>query len=280
MSHLDSLNHIFVPTDFSEYSRNAIDTAVEMGSKHNAFVTMAYVIEPIYNFAVEVHKITEQLEEQAKKRFEEIRSEYQRNGYEKSSLKGIILHGKITVSLLDQISRSNPDLVVIGSKGQTGLKKVIYGSVAETLMLRSSSPVLVIPKSEKRSAFDRVLFTTAFHENDPDNLDSLRSFLKPYNSDIRLVHVAPEPGFETDIKIRGFVDILKNELMLQKNPRIDVVYNDHFLDGIASYAKENRMELIVVNRYTKGLMDALFGSSHTKELAHLHNALILVLTDD
>lgn len=280
MNHLDSISQIFVPTDFSEDSRNAMRSALEFAGKHNASLTMAYVIEPIYNFASEVQKITEQLEQKANERFDEIISEAVKMGFEKERLYGVVLHGKVTLSLLQEIERRDPDLVVMGSKGQTGLKKVIFGSVAETLMLRSASPVIVIPKNVKNPSFSRVLFTTAFHQNDAGNLEDLRSFLKPFDSDIRLIHVAPEPDFEIDIKIRGFSDILKSELVLEKKPRIDVVYSDKLLNGIIKYAGENRMELIVINRYTKGLLESLFGLGRTHELIHINDFPILVLTDD
>jgi nucleotide-binding universal stress UspA family protein len=280
MNHLDSMKQVFVPTDFSEDSRNAMRTALEVAVKHNALLIMAYVIEPIYNFASEVQKITEQLEQKANERFDEIISEAVKMGVEEERLKGVVLHGKVTLSLLQEIERRDPDLVVMGSKGQTGLKKVIFGSVAETLMLRSSSPVIVIPKSVKNPSFSRVLFTTAFHQNDAGNLEDLRSFLKPFDSDIRLIHVAPEPNFEIDIKIRGFSDILKSELMLEQKPKIDVVYSDKLLNGIVKYASENQIELIVINRYTKGLLESLFGLGRTHELIHIHEFPILVLTDD
>ncbi|NBB76036.1 MAG: universal stress protein [Bacteroidetes bacterium] len=280
MSHLDSIYQVFVPTDFSEDSRNAMRTALDVISKHNASLTMAYVIEPIYNFASEVQKITEQLEQKANERFDEIISEAVKKGFEKDRLNGVVLHGKVTVSLLQEIERRDPDLVVMGSKGQTGLKKVIFGSVAETLMLRSNSPIAVIPKNVKNPSFSSVLFTTAFHQNEADNLKHLRSFLKPFDSDIRLIHVAPEPNFEIDIKVRGFTDILKSELMLEKKPRIDLVYSDKLLNGIVQYASENRMELIVINRYTKGLLESLFGLGRTHELIHIHEFPILVLTDN
>jgi nucleotide-binding universal stress UspA family protein len=47
-------------------------------------------------------------------------------------------------AIVDYAERNHYDLIVIGSHGRTGIRKVIFGSVAEGVISRSHLPVLTI----------------------------------------------------------------------------------------------------------------------------------------
>jgi nucleotide-binding universal stress UspA family protein len=47
------------------------------------------------------------------------------------------------------------DLIVIGTHGRTGLKRVLMGSVAEAVMRRAGCPVLTLKEHDKSPAQDR-----------------------------------------------------------------------------------------------------------------------------
>jgi nucleotide-binding universal stress UspA family protein len=46
-------------------------------------------------------------------------------------------------------AEQNVDLIVIGTHGRTGLKRVLMGSVAEAVMRRAMCPVLTLKQSDK-----------------------------------------------------------------------------------------------------------------------------------
>ncbi len=52
-------------------------------------------------------------------------------------------------------SEQNADLIVIGTHGRTGLKRVLMGSVAEAVMRRATCPVLTVKQSDKSPAPDQ-----------------------------------------------------------------------------------------------------------------------------
>jgi nucleotide-binding universal stress UspA family protein len=49
----------------------------------------------------------------------------------------------------------NVDLIVIGTHGRTGLKRVLMGSVAEAVMRRANCPVLTLKEHDQSPAQDR-----------------------------------------------------------------------------------------------------------------------------
>jgi nucleotide-binding universal stress UspA family protein len=50
----------------------------------------------------------------------------------------------IVGEIVDYAERENIDLIVIGSRGRTGLKKMLLGSVASGVVTYASCPVLVV----------------------------------------------------------------------------------------------------------------------------------------
>jgi nucleotide-binding universal stress UspA family protein len=55
-----------------------------------------------------------------------------------------VLAGKPAETLVDMALRGNYSLIVMGSRGKTGLKRLLLGSVAEEVLRRSPLPVLIV----------------------------------------------------------------------------------------------------------------------------------------
>lgn len=47
-------------------------------------------------------------------------------------------------TIIDEIEVQNPDIVVMGSHGLTGLKKLLLGSVSSDVLKKSTVPVLIV----------------------------------------------------------------------------------------------------------------------------------------
>ena len=54
-------------------------------------------------------------------------------------------NGSAAATLEAEIDRLHPDLVVLGSRGLTGLKALLQGSVSHHVGAHSHAPVLIVP---------------------------------------------------------------------------------------------------------------------------------------
>ena len=71
------------------------------------------------------------------------------NAKNRCAKKGILFKSKIIfgspiVEINDMVNTKKFDIIVIGSRGQSGLKEVFLGSVAKAIVHKSKVPVLVI----------------------------------------------------------------------------------------------------------------------------------------
>ena len=135
-----NIKKILVPLDGSPNSMRGLDEAIYLARQCHATIAGLYVI-PIYprNLADAIMPYQIHLTKSAKK--------FMNNAKTKSAQKGIVFKSKITLgSPISEIieTSKNFDILVVGSRGQSGLKEAFLGSVAKAIVHKSKIPVLVI----------------------------------------------------------------------------------------------------------------------------------------
>lgn len=107
----------------------------------------------------------------------------------------LIEEGDIQSRLDKAIQKHNTDLVIIGTRGRTGLAKMLLGSVAEEIFRTVPCPVLTVgPHSEARKADIReILFATDFASEAPAAAAYAISLAQEFEARLTLLHVVPEP---------------------------------------------------------------------------------------
>lgn len=88
----------------------------------------------------------------------------------------------------------NIDLIVLGTHGRTGLRKVLMGSAAERVLRSSPVPVMTVgpevPSGQTHDCeFRRVLLATDFAEGSSETADYAVSFARRHHAELTMVHV-------------------------------------------------------------------------------------------
>jgi len=107
----------------------------------------------------------------------------------------LIEEGDIQSRLDDAIQKHEIDLVIIGTRGRTGLAKILLGSVAEEIFRSVACPVLTVgPHSDAAKANIReILFATDFASEAPAAAAYAVSLAQEFQARLILLHVVPEP---------------------------------------------------------------------------------------
>ncbi len=148
-----SIRKILVTIDGSENSKKAADYASSFAKKYNAQLIILYVLYSELGFAysnllgVTTPKaIEDALETQKKdvqKWFDEIRSKLKNTNISVTD-KIIISVSSIVGEIIEFADKEKVDLIILGTRGRTGFKKLLLGSVAEGVVTHSSCPVMVV----------------------------------------------------------------------------------------------------------------------------------------
>jgi universal stress protein A len=140
---------ILVPTDFSEHSDKAIRQAADIAEQNSAKIHLFHVVDRLQQCAVDycipiedLERIQADSEAEARRKMEEETRKILES--RKVDITFDVVVGTPLEEILKEESRTKADLIVIGSHGRTGLKRVLIGSVAERVMRESSCPVLLV----------------------------------------------------------------------------------------------------------------------------------------
>lgn len=136
---------ILCPVDFSEPSREAMKVAAGLAAESNAELTLVHVWQWPIRMS-EVNLMQSSLLEHERKQMEVAldgwKSEVEALGAKPVSVK--VLTGVPWKTIVDEIAEEpRYDLVVMGTHGRTGIKRVLLGSVAERVARHADCPVFL-----------------------------------------------------------------------------------------------------------------------------------------
>ena len=140
--------HILLPVDGSESSFAAVAKAAELAKAFGSKITVVQVLtlDPYiaaeYITANQTNDLIERARASIVKTLEEAKQKFTEQGVEAETklLEGQVIAREITNAAKDL----NADLIVIGSHGRTGLKKLFLGSVAQSILSEGTTPVLIV----------------------------------------------------------------------------------------------------------------------------------------
>ncbi|ELZ08294.1 UspA domain-containing protein [Halovivax asiaticus JCM 14624] len=141
-------HHVLVPYDDSERSTDALEFAID--EHPEATITAVHVIDPSDFYAAtgmeggamaNYDAIMEHQNERAENLLEEARETAADAG---SEIETDHVVGSVSRSILEYVEDHDIDHVVIGSHGRTGARRILLGSVAETITRRSPVPVTIV----------------------------------------------------------------------------------------------------------------------------------------
>jgi nucleotide-binding universal stress UspA family protein len=139
--------HILAPTDFSEYSKQAIASALELAKKFGAKLTILHVIElppyPVEGYVPPSLSATfmDDLERQATTGLAQLVPESEAANVEVAR---VIVVGTPYRKIIDTAEAEQVDLIVMATAGRTGFSHLVMGSIAERVVRTASCPVLTI----------------------------------------------------------------------------------------------------------------------------------------
>ena len=140
--------NILVPVDGSETSYAAVAQAAELAKAFGGKITVVQVLalDPYiaaeYISATQTNDLIERARTSVLKTLEEAAAKFSDLGIpvEAKLLEGQVVHREI----IREAETSKADLIVIGSHGRTGLKRIFLGSVAQSVLGEAHIPVLVV----------------------------------------------------------------------------------------------------------------------------------------
>ncbi|MFT7009773.1 MAG: nucleotide-binding universal stress UspA family protein [Colwellia sp.] len=157
---MTEINTILYATDLGKYTRPAFRMAVTLAKQNSAKIHFLYVIEPINpNTASMVNSYLAEgtvedlykrsvadLHKKVKDRIDKFcLEELDGKEFPGGKPEAHIIEGSPAATIINTAKDKNADLIVMGSHAHSVLNSLFIGSVADKVVNRSTTPVLLVP---------------------------------------------------------------------------------------------------------------------------------------
>ena len=139
---------ILCPTDFSEPSYEAIKAAGELAYHFASELCVIHVVSPVPIVPMgaepsgfNVSSYEQELVASSEKSLKEIVNQLETRDLK---VRLVVLRGNAADEIVRTAEEENADLIVIATRGRTGLDRLIFGSVAEKVVRLAKCPVLTV----------------------------------------------------------------------------------------------------------------------------------------
>lgn len=137
---------ILCPVDFSEHSERALRTAVDLAAMTGAHLNIMTAVDPFLDAATSAAGHAEALMRQTQDEVQRLLDRMSEAAKALREAPGVsIVTGDAAAEILTQIADCKADLVVMGTQGLSGPKRLFFGSTTERVLRESPVPVLAVP---------------------------------------------------------------------------------------------------------------------------------------
>ncbi|SMG10884.1 Nucleotide-binding universal stress protein, UspA family [Marivirga sericea] len=274
------IKHILVPTDFSDCAMNALEYALKFAKHINpqAEITIlnAYTVPLAYadfNIAYDVGESVEDIKKFIDSEFDKIEEKVPMiKDFEYEPVK---TENYVKDAVEEFCLENDVDLIIMGTKGASGVDEVILGTNAHRVIKAEVAPVLVIPEDARYVDIKNIALSSDYKGIIAELLSPVKAIRQAYASEIHLIHVSAEPMLDKEK-----AEEAKNlELHLKGLPhQYHFMVNRNVESGIDEFAERNRIDLLVVLPRKKGLFESLFARSESKSLIFHTKVPLLALS--
>lgn len=150
------MEKILVPIDGSPASENAAEKAIELAKKYNSEVIFLSVVDTRFTYTYDIGGIisipmnkpnyTEELMSLQSKILDFYSTKFSSTGI---LIRKVVLSGEPHEEIISYANKKKVDLIVMGRRGFSKVKRFFVGSITQRVLADSPCPVLVVSEKNK-----------------------------------------------------------------------------------------------------------------------------------
>jgi nucleotide-binding universal stress UspA family protein len=266
------MKKILVPTDFSSDAANAVKFAYlyckEKGCR--------FSLMNVYNFAVYdpnmppeiLADVIKQSCENSSEGLNLLIEEFQKTypDFKNFVADKITAEGNTIEAIEKTVDEGKFELIIMGTKGASGLEEVLIGSNAYSVLAKSKIPVLVVPEKSEYKGFNNILYAIDLTCSEIPAVNQIQEMVDLKKSDLTFLHLSGELEEDLTYDEKKCFDELKEKLA-DTSCKFEFAKADDVSESIEKMVRTLNADLIVVSKKKRDFLDNLFHKSISKKLA-------------
>jgi nucleotide-binding universal stress UspA family protein len=269
---------ILLPTDFSQNARYAAEYAFTLFPEKNNRFILLHVYDPPKPTGMLI-TIDDIVKKEAVTELKTAVTALKQNCPQGSTLEQLVIRGDTTEVINRICSNEKVDLVIMGTKGASGLKEVFMGSTTSTTIKNTNITLLAIHELANKTRPQRILFAADYtHLDKLDVLNPLVELAKKNAASLFIVNVVTNnkgkvsfnPVMEK-VALSNYLDNIPHQYFTIENTDVE--------EGLNSFIEEHQVDLMTVIPGKNNFFDSIFHRSVTNKIALHGKTPLLVLKD-
>ncbi|MFT6500015.1 MAG: nucleotide-binding universal stress UspA family protein [Crocinitomicaceae bacterium] len=277
------MKHIILPSDFSENAWKAMSYAADL--YHNtpckfyiintyslptSFAGTGGVDLPVED--VSMGKESAKQLERLLKQFKEL-DHHDLSKFETKSTYGSVI---VAIKNLEEGLKGAP-IVVMGTKGATGLGKFFFGSTTTDVIKKCKSPVVCVPDLANLGTPKSIMFAMDdLGISSQSEVQPLIELAEEWDSKIATVHINDSNNVPAD---KTPEEIVSDYYLNRIEHSFHNIPGDNIEDELMHFAEVNQIDLIAMIKRDQGFWNNFFSTSLTKNMAFYSKIPLLILKD-
>lgn len=268
MTKIRTMKTILVPTDFSANAEHAVHYALEVALRVHANVVLLHTYQVPYDFEIQLPGIIEDMERKSAEGLGKAKASAE------SMLSGAGLFvrtfstmGDVVEVTIELAEKEKVDLIIMGTQGASGLKRVLVGSNTASLINKAPCPVLAVPADYKQGAITKIAYSTDYRQEDIKTIRKVADFASLFGASLAIMHVIESDSFSEDIRFRGYRDLIRENV-----PYASMTFHkllaDSVYEGVDNFIKTEDPSIMVTATYRRSLLSSILEPSITKRMAY------------
>jgi nucleotide-binding universal stress UspA family protein len=270
------MKSILVPCDFSPESREAFQFALQLAARTGGTVNVLKAVDlPVmYESALGAAPyyfdptLIRELKDNARIQFEKLAAQYP----SAVKVEFTVQEGPVTPTIRQFIADKAIDLVVMGTRGASGLEEYLIGSNTEKVVRFSPVPVFAVRKSVPLETIRNIVFPTTL-ESPPELLHQLKALQGFFNATLHLVLINTPYNLQRTgdemTRMKNFAD--QHGLSPCTLNTRDDFREPH---GIIQFANDVKADLIAMGTHGRRGLAHFFSGSITERVVNHMDGLI------
>ncbi len=281
---MKDFRRIVVPTDFSENAANAYRYALELAGVFQAEVHVVHVVYPDFDTGVDFPVLASQVTEQKVSLAREVISGFVRSGllavFAEAETRPVVQEEVVAGMPVESVARycaeREADLIVMGTRDRHSNWEKWVGTVTSGLVRQAPCQLLIVPEGGLYQPFRKVAIASNLAAAAPYHIWKVAQLMQTYHPQLLCVHVHTNQNGEFHIdpeELEAFYYANMNTIDI----RFFHLQGDSVREALDAFAAEQGVDLLVLFRQQRGILDAFFHRSLTHRLALQSRTPLLVL---
>lgn len=271
------MEHIIVPTDFSEEAKTALAFATELAKRESADITLLHVVNttqvfhPIYMDPVLTSRLLKDLKTNAENTLENWKAEFAPH----AKIEACVEELSLSEAIERIVGQKKTDLIVMGTKGASGLTEFFVGSNTEKVVRFADVPVLTIPATVSPDSIKNIMIPVQLDRVPVRFLEEVKLLRTLFNAKLNFVWVKSPHDFGAfDQLHKQFTDYLSAYF---EEEEYSLFTQRDFLpeEAIVTFAKESHADMVAMATCQRRGIAHLFLGSTTESVVNHANVPVL-----